>query len=140
MKSNERRYTRDHHWAQRHRAGVRVGVRVGLTDFAQEELGEITFVQLPEVGTRLDRGDAVCAIDALKAATELYAPVGGIVTAVNERLREPDACRLINDDAEGAGWIFELGIDGTAELDGLLDRDQYRDLTGDLTEAAEGSD
>jgi len=132
MDSNERRYTRDHHWAQRHRAGV----RVGLTDFAQEELGEITFVQLPEVGTRLARGDAVCAIDALKAATELYAPVGGVVTAVNERLREPAACRLINDDAEGAGWIFELAIDGTAELDDLLDRDQYRDLTG----PAEGAD
>lgn len=132
MNSNERRYTRDHHWAQRHRAGV----RVGLTDFAQEELGEITFVQLPDVGARLDRGDAVCAIDALKAATELYAPVGGVVTAVNERLREPGAGRLINDDAEGAGWIFELGMHDAADLDGLLDRDEYRDLT----KPEEGSD
>ena len=136
MNSNERRYTRDHHWALRHRSGVRVSVRVGLTDFAQEELGEITFVQLPDVGTRIERGVAVCAIDALKAATELYAPVGGVVTAVNERLREPGAGRLINDDAEGAGWIFELGIDDKAEFDDLLDGDEYRDLIG----LAESSD
>lgn len=131
MNSNERRYTRDHHWALRDRAGV----RVGLTDFAQEELGEITFVQLPDVGTRIERGGAVCAIDALKAATELYAPVGGVVTAVNERLRDPGAGRLINDDAEGAGWIFEIGIDDATELDDLLDRNEYRALIG-LTEGS----
>ena len=131
MNSNERRYTRDHHWALR----LRSGVRVGLTDFAQEELGEITFVQLPEVGARIERGAAVCAIDALKAATELYAPVGGVVTAVNERLREPGAGRLINADAEGAGWIFELRLDDAAELDDLLDSDEYRGLIG----LAEGS-
>jgi glycine cleavage system H protein len=135
MNSNERRYTRDHHWAQRHPSGV----RVGLTDFAQEELGEITFVQLPDVGTRIQRGDAACAIDALKAATELYAPVGGIVTAVNERLREPGAGRLINDDAEGSGWIFELDLEDDAEFDNLLSGDDYRDLVTPA-KRAEGSD
>ena len=126
MTSHERRYTRDHHWALRHRSAA----RVGLTDFAQEELGEITFVQLPDVGTRIERGGPVCAIDALKAATELYAPVGGVVTAVNERLREPGAGRLINDDAEGSGWIFEIGFDDAAEFDDLLDGAEYRDLIG----------
>ncbi len=124
MAPNERRYTRDHHWAQRHRSGV----RVGLTEFAQEEIGEITFVQLPEIGARIGRGEPACAIDALKAATELYAPVGGTVTAVNERLREPEAGRLINDDAEGHGWIFELDPDDDAELDELLDGAGYRRL------------
>ena len=124
MAPNERRYTRDHHWAQRHPSGV----RVGLTMFAQEELGEITFVQLPEIGTRIGRGEAVCAIDALKAATELYAPVGGTVTAVNERLQEPGAGRLINDDAEGSGWIFELDLEDDAEFDELLEGDVYRRL------------
>jgi glycine cleavage system H protein len=112
---------------------------VGLTDFAQEELGEITFVQLPDVGTRIQRGDAACAIDALKAATELYAPVGGIVTAVNERLREPGAGRLINDDAEGSGWIFELDLEDDAEFDNLLSGDDYRDLVTPA-KRAEGSD
>ena len=124
MARNERRYTRDHHWAQRHPSGV----RVGLTEFAQEELGEITFVQLPEIGARIGRGEPVCAIEALKAATELYAPVGGTVTAVNERLREPGAGRLINDDAEGSGWLFELAPADDAELDELLDGADYRRL------------
>ena len=124
MTPTERRYSRDHQWAQRTPAGV----RVGLTDFAQEELGEITFVQLPEIGAQVARGDPVCAIDALKAASELYAPVGGTVVAVNERLREPGACRVINDDAEGAGWIFELTVAADAEFDELLDGDGYRSL------------
>lgn len=124
MAPNERRYTRDHHWAQRHRSGV----RVGLTAFAQEELGEITYVQLPAIGARIGRGEPVCAIDALKAATELYAPVGGTVTAVNERLREPGAGRLINDDAEGRGWIFELAPADDSEFDDLLDGAGYRRL------------
>ena len=134
MAPNERRYTRDHHWAQRH--GSRV--RVGLTAFAQEELGEITYVQLPRVGARIGRGEPVCAIDALKAATEIYAPVGGAVTAVNERLREPGAGRLINQDAEGRGWIFELAPADDAELDELLDGAGYRRLTGPAGRGQDG--
>lgn len=124
MKLKERRYSIDHHWAER----IPAGVRVGLTDFAQEELGEITYLQLPEIGTRVDRGDSVCAIDALKAASELYAPVGGTVIAVNERLREPSECRLINQDAEESGWIFELTVASDNEFDELLDADGYRAL------------
>ena len=120
-----RRYSRDHQWAER----TSTGVRVGLTDFAQDELGEITFVQLPKIGMRVNIGDPVCAVDALKAASELYAPVSGTVIATNDQLRDDLAsCRLINDDAEGAGWIFELAITKDDEFNQLLDTDDYHAL------------
>lgn len=121
MKEENRRYSRDHQWAER----TSTGVRVGLTDFAQNELGEITFVQLPKIGMRVNIGDPVCAVDALKAASELYAPVSGTVIATNDQLRDITACRLINDDAEGAGWIFELAITKDDEFNQLLDTDGY---------------
>lgn len=124
MASTKRGYSRDHHWAERTPAGV----RVGLSEYAQKELGEITFVQLPEIGVQVARGDPVCAIDALKAASELYAPVGGTVVAVNERLRMPEACQLINDDAEGAGWIFEIAMTADEEFEDLLDTEDYLNL------------
>ena len=124
MTRKERRYTPAHHWAQPHSSGVRVGITV----FAQEELGEITYVDLPKIGAIFARGDAVCAIDALKAATELYAPVGGTVIAVNEQLLQQGLGRLINDDAEGAGWIFALGDVEDDELEELMDGDHYRRL------------
>ena len=125
MKEKNRRYSRDHQWAER----TSTGVRVGLTDFAQDELGEITFVQLPKIGMRVNIGDPVCAVDALKAASELYAPVSGTVIATNDQLRDDLAsCRLINDDAEGAGWIFELAITKDDEFNQLLDTDDYHAL------------
>ena len=125
MKEENRRYSRDHQWAER----TSTGVRVGLTDFAQDELGEITFVQLPKIGMRVNIGDPVCAVDALKAASELYAPVSGTVIATNDQLRDDLAsCRLINDDAEGAGWIFELAITKDDEFNQLLDTDDYHAL------------
>ena len=125
MKEKNRRYSRDHQWAER----TSTGVRVGLTDFAQDELGEITFVQLPKIGMRVNVGDPVCAVDALKAASELYAPVSGTVIATNDQLRDDLAsCRLINDDAEGAGWIFELAITKDDEFNQLLDTDDYHAL------------
>jgi len=122
MKSSNRRYSRDHQWAGKTDAGV----RVGLTEFAQDELGEITFVQLPQIGMVVNQGDPVCAVDALKAASELYAPVSGTIIAINNRLRDVDEYRLINDDPEDAGWIFELAVANDIEFEELLDADSYR--------------
>ena len=122
MKSSNRRYSRDHQWAGKTAAGV----RVGLTEFAQDELGEITFVQLPQIGMVVNQGDPVCAVDALKAASELYAPVSGTIIAINNRLRDVDEYRLINDDPEDAGWIFELAVANDIEFEQLLDADGYR--------------
>src|SRR6266568_3633191 len=103
-------------------------VVVGITDYAQGELGDVVYVELPKVGTSFGRMDAFGTIEAVKAVSELYAPAAGTVTAVNTALENDPA--LVNRDPYGAGWMITLRLKAPAELDGLLSADQYKKHIG----------
>ncbi|ODT69546.1 MAG: glycine cleavage system protein H [Pelagibacterium sp. SCN 63-23] len=100
---------------------------VGITAYAQEQLGDIVFVELPNVGKVLKKGDEAAVVESVKAASEIYAPVSGTIVAVNEALTaEPG---LINSAAEAEGWMFKIEIGDAGEIDGLLDEAAYADMT-----------
>ena len=122
------KYTEEHEWIT---VDGDVGT-VGITDHAQEQLGELVYVELPDVGTSLDQGDEACVIESVKAASEIYAPVSGEITAVNEELA--DAPTTVNDAAEGDGWLFKIKLSDTAELDELMDAAEYKEFLKDLDE------
>ncbi len=117
---SELRFSSDHEWI---RVDGDIAV-VGLTDYAQEQLGDIVFVELPEVGASLAKADQAAVVESVKAASELYAPVGGEVTEVNEALA--DAPEAVNDDPLGGGWFFKLRLADLGELDALMDEDAYK--------------
>jgi len=98
--------------------------RVGISEFAQDELGDVVFVELPGVGDELEGGDEFGVVESIKAVSDIYAPVSGEVTAVNDALE--DQPELVNDDPFGDGWLVELDFDD-ADLDDLLDADEYAD-------------
>jgi glycine cleavage system H protein len=119
------KYTPDHEWIATRAGGT---IRIGITDFAQDQLGDVVFVQLPEVGVTVAAKDPVGEVESTKSVSEIYAPVGGEVTAVNEALAETP--ELINSDPFGEGWMFELKIDDEGALGELLDSAAYGELTG----------
>jgi len=96
---------------------------VGISNFAQGQLGDIVFVELPAVGTTFKKGDEAAVVESVKAASEIYTPVSGTITAVNDALDGEPA--LVNADAEGAGWLFKLSVSDPSELDGLMDEKTY---------------
>jgi glycine cleavage system H protein len=100
---------------------------VGITPYAQEQLGDIVFVELPEVGKVLRKGDEAAVVESVKAASEIYAPVSGTVAEVNNVLTSEPG--LVNSDPENGGWMFKIAIENAAELDTLLDADGYAALT-----------
>jgi glycine cleavage system H protein len=102
-------------------------VRVGITDYAQDALGDVVFVDLPEVGKAVAAGDALGEVESTKSVSEIYAPVAGKVVAVNEALA--DAPEKLNQDPYGDGWLCEIEVAGPDALAGLLDADGYRQLT-----------
>lgn len=114
-----RYYTQDHEWIE---VEGSTGT-VGITDYAQSQLGDITFVELPDVGAALAKGDAPCVVDSVKAASDVYSPVSGTVTEANHALA--DEPELVNTQAESGGWLFRLTLGDAGELDGLLDRAAY---------------
>lgn len=117
------RYTAEHEWV----APGDDAARVGITDFAQDALGDIVYVQLPEPGTEVAAGDSFGEVESTKSVSEIYAPVSGVVTARNEALGDsPD---LINTDPYGEGWLVEIRPSDPAALEALLDADGYRKLT-----------
>ena len=122
----ELRYSHDHHWVRRDSSRR---VTVGLSDFAQRELGEIAYLELPGVGTQVAAGTAVCAVESLKSAGELYAPVTGTVVECNTALATDGGQTLINRDPLGAGWIFAMEMDEPAEFEQLLSAADYARLT-----------
>lgn len=122
----ELRYSRDHHWARR---DAPRRVTVGLSDFAQRELGEVAYLELPPLGLQAAAGSAVSAVESLKSAGELYAPVSGTVVGRNERLAAAGGCTLINRDPLGAGWIFVMEMQDETEFDQLLSAQDYARLT-----------
>jgi len=121
---DDRRYLESHEWA----APEGETVRVGISDFAQDELGDIVYVELPDVGDAVEAGTAFGVVESIKAVSDLYAPVSGTVAAVNEGLlAEPE---LVNEDPYGEGWMVELeGVDEAA-LEELLTAEAYREQTG----------
>ena len=120
----DRRYTKDHEWAMN--ADERV--RIGITDYAQDALGDVVFVQLPDVGLVVEAGGACGEVESTKSVSDIYAPVGGTVVEVNTELAE--APQRLNEDPYGAGWICTIEpAEGTA-LDDLLDPGAYSALIG----------
>ncbi len=115
------RFTQDHEWV---RVEGDVGV-VGISDHAQEQLGDIVFIDLPEVGKELSKGDEAAVVESVKAASELYAPVSGEIVEVNESLSDDPA--QVNSDPLGGGWIFKIRFSNPSELDGMMDQAAYED-------------
>jgi len=120
------KYSEDHEWI---RIEGDTGV-VGITDYAQEQLGDIVFVELPDVGRQMAKGDEAAVIESVKAASELYAIVGGEVTEVNGGLGDDPA--QVNSDPMGNGWFFKMKIGDAGELDGLMDESAYKAFTASL--------
>lgn len=113
------RYTKSHEWVRVESDGT---MTVGITDHAQAELGDLVFVEVPEVDRALKASEACAVVESVKAASDVYAPVSGTVVAANEKLA--DAPELLNDDPYGEGWLFRLSGDA-AEAEALLDADAY---------------
>jgi glycine cleavage system H protein len=113
------KFSKDHEW-------VRVDgdvATVGITNHAQEQLGDVVFVEVPEVGRKVSAGEAVAVVESVKAASDVYAPVSGEVVEANAELAANSA--LVNEDAEGKAWFFKVRLSNTAELDALMDRAAY---------------
>ena len=119
------RYTSDHEWARVDGTTV----RVGITDYAQDALGDVVFVELPAEGTTVEQGGMLGEVESTKSVSEIYAPVAGTVVAVNDALA--DTPEQLNADPYGDGWICVIEPTDPAGLDGLLDPAGYRDLTAD---------
>nr|WP_321458223.1 glycine cleavage system protein GcvH [uncultured Cohaesibacter sp.] len=118
-------YSEDHEWVEVNGKTA----TVGITDFAQKQLGDVVFVELPEVGRELEKGDEAAVVESVKAASEVYAPIDGEVTEVNEALEEDPA--LVNNDAEGDAWFLKMTISDKSQLDDLMDEDAYKEFVAD---------
>ena len=116
------RYTDDHEWTRADAATV----RIGITDYAQDQLGDIVFVELPAVGDTFEKGDEFGSLESVKAVSEMYLPIGGEIIAVNTALEEsPD---LVNQAPYQDGWIIEVKPTDPSELDGLMNKDAYLEM------------
>ncbi|MBA4313564.1 MAG: glycine cleavage system protein H [Chlorobiaceae bacterium] len=118
------KYTKDHEWI---RVEGDTGI-VGITEYAQGELGDVVFVELPQIGKQVNNGDSFGTIEAVKAVSDLFAPITGEVAEINIELEK--APELVNKDPYGKGWMLKLKITNKSELDGLLDAKAYRELIG----------
>ena len=120
---SELKYSKSHEWVRDEGDGT---VTVGITDHAQELLGDLVFVELPEVGATLDVGGDCAVVESVKAASDVYSPVSGEVTEVNEAL--VDSPEIINGDAFGEGWMFKVRLSDETQLEDLLDADGYAEV------------
>jgi glycine cleavage system H protein len=123
MYPDDLRYSKEHEWVRADGDQA----TIGITSFAAGELGDIVFVELPEVGAQLSQFGTFGVVESVKAVSDMYAPVSGEVTEVNEALR--DQPELLNDDPFGAGWIAKLKLTDVVELDGLMDASAYAETT-----------
>jgi glycine cleavage system H protein len=119
------RYADDHEWAKK----IGDTVRIGISDYAQDQLGDIVFVELPEVGSTFNKGDEFGTVESVKAVSELYMPIGGEVTAINETLT--DEPELVNTDPYGGGWMIEVKAADPAEMDSLKSKTDYLQMLMD---------
>ena len=123
---SDRKFSDEHEWID---IEGDVGT-VGITTYAQEQLGDIVFVELPEAGKTLAKGDEVAVIESVKAASEIFAPVTGEIVEANDALTDDPS--LVNSDAQGAGWFFKIKITDTSELDELMDEAAYKSFVDSL--------
>lgn len=117
------RYAKTHEWASEPDDGV---VTVGITDFAQDQLGDVVFVELPETGEHVDAEQSIAVVESVKTASDIYAPVSGTIVAVNSEL--DDNPERINEAPYGDGWLFKIEIDDVDDLDALLDAAGYAEV------------
>lgn len=118
---DELKYTRQHEWARLDGEGSTV--TAGITDYAQDKLGKIVFVELPEPGNPIKAGDSMAVIESVKAVADVYAPVSGTIVSVNEELE--DKPELLNEDPYNEGWIIKLEMENAGELEGLMSKEEY---------------
>ena len=119
-------YTKEHEWVS-----VEADTAtIGITDFAQGQLGDVVFVEVPEAGRKVSRGGDAAVVESVKAASDVYSPVGGEVIEGNQALVDDPA--LVNSDPEGEGWFFKLRLEDTAEVNDLLNADQYKEYCASL--------
>jgi glycine cleavage system H protein len=123
MYPEDLKYTSQHEWV-RSPGDTEGSVRVGITDYAQDQLGDIVYVTLPELGTHVTAGEPCAEVESTKSVSDVYAPVSGTVVARNDAV--DTSPELINSDPYGSGWMFEIRPEDPAELDGLLDAKEYQ--------------
>ncbi len=116
------KYTSTHEWVSKEADG---SVRIGVTDHAQEALGDLVFVELPAVGDQIDQGDSCAVVESVKAASDIYSPITGEIVAINEDLEDDPG--LINSDPYGDGWLYAVNPSDETELDALLDAAAYEE-------------
>lgn len=121
------KYTEEHEWLKIEDDGV---VTVGITDFAQDHLGDLVYVQLPDVGNQVEKGEEVAVIESVKTASEINMPVAGVITEINGLLADEPG--KINEDPMGAGWFFKFQASDVTELEGLLDEAGYTAFVASL--------
>lgn len=119
---DDRRYSEEHEWA----LAVGGRIRIGITDYAQDALGDVVYVELPEVGRKMNKGDGLAEVESTKSVADVYAPISGTVVAVNEDLAENPG--LVNEDSYGTGWFVEMEGDA-APLEAMLDAAAYMAIT-----------
>jgi glycine cleavage system H protein len=117
-------YSAEHEWVRTAGSGT---LRIGITDYAQDALGDVVFIDMPKVGDVVSAGSTCGEIESTKSVSEVYTPVSGTITAINEALADDPA--VLNTDPYGSGWIFEITPDEPAEVEALLDADAYRSIT-----------
>lgn len=122
MYEDDRRYSKEHEWIRLDGDG---SATVGVTDYAQEELGDVVFVELPEVGASFDQDDEVGTIESVKAVSSLFTPVSGTILEVNEEIAERP--ELVNEDPHGEGWLLRLEVAAAEQLDGLMSAEEYQE-------------
>ena len=122
------KYTKQHEWVAINDGDAKAAV--GITDYAQKQLGDIVYVELPEIGVKLNKGDEAAVVESVKAAAEVYSPISGEILEVNENLA--DSPELINNEAEANGWFFKLVPSEESELEELMDKGGYDKYIGGL--------
>ena len=118
---SEMKYTEDHEWVRLEDDG---SATVGITDHAQEQLGDLVFVELPDVDSEISKGDEAATLESVKAAGEVHAPISGTVTEINEVLADEPG--KVNEDPTGDGWFFKMSVSDASEADGLMDEAAYK--------------
>jgi glycine cleavage system H protein len=116
------RYSKEHEWV----ATEEEVATIGITDYAQEQLGEIVYVELPAVGDKISKDDPFGVVESVKAVSDIYAPVSGTVVEINEELAESP--EMVNEDPYGDGWLVKIKVTDAAELDDLMDNEEYEEL------------
>ena len=122
----ELKYSAEHEWVAT--TDTEAVVRIGITDFAQDALGDVVYVEHPEIGSSASAGDVIGEVESTKSVSDIYAPVSGEIVAVNESLDENPGA--INSDPYGAGWLFDVKLSDASELDSLLTADDYENQVG----------